>query len=150
MNIKYNTLYTHFIFTTHHRLPLITEENRERVENYISGIVNHQNCKMCAIYANPEHVHFLVSRSPDKDEERLADIIATSTIEFFNESNMCTVNFQWQNTCTAISVSQKDVPKVHDYILGQKRYHHRFTYEKENEKFIRLNQQDKYPIKIRE
>jgi hypothetical protein len=35
MKIEYNNLYTHFIFTTIHRLKLIEEKNRERIEKYI-------------------------------------------------------------------------------------------------------------------
>jgi REP element-mobilizing transposase RayT len=150
MKIEYNNLYTHFIFTTHHKLPFITEENKERVENYISGIVYRQHCKMCAIYANPEHVHFLVSRTPDKDEEHLAEIIADSTINFINESNMCSANFQWQNSCTCFSVSQKDVTKVRDYILGQKKYHHKYVFNNEYEEYIKLNQQNKHLVKANE
>ncbi len=64
MKIEYNNLYTHFIFTTLHRLPLIAERHRERIEKYMTGIVNNNDSRLYAIYANPEHVHFLVSRSP--------------------------------------------------------------------------------------
>lgn len=93
MKVEYNNLYTHFIFTTLHREPLIREENRERIEKYISGIVNNINCKMYAIYANPEHIHFLVSRSPDMDEQRLATIISTSSQKFINDNSLCGNNF---------------------------------------------------------
>ena len=86
MKIEYNNLYTHFIFTTAHRLPIILEENRERIEKYITGIVNNNDCKLYAIYANPEHVHFLVSRSPKMSEENLATKIATSTEDFINKN----------------------------------------------------------------
>ena len=64
MKIEYNNLYTHFILTTLHRQPVISEIHRERIEKYITGIVNNNNCHLYAIYANPEHVHFLLSRSP--------------------------------------------------------------------------------------
>jgi REP element-mobilizing transposase RayT len=84
MKIEYTNLYTHFIFTTLHRLPLISEEFRERIEKYISGIVNNNHCKLYAIYANPEHIHFLVSRSPKMSEEKLASILAESTFAFIN------------------------------------------------------------------
>ena len=79
MKVEYKNLYTHFVFTTLHRLPMIEEENRQRIEKYISGIVNHHDCQIYAIYANPEHVHFLVSRAPLMDEDRLADLIAHVT-----------------------------------------------------------------------
>jgi REP element-mobilizing transposase RayT len=68
MKIEYNNLYTHFVFVTFQRLPLINEENRVRIEKYITGIVNNNDCKMYAIYANPEHMHFLISRSPSLSE----------------------------------------------------------------------------------
>ena len=140
MKIEYNNLYTHFIFSTFHRLPLISEKNRQRIEKYITGIVNHQNCKMYAIYANPEHVHFLISRSPDMDEERLAGIIETSSCNFINENNLCVGKFKWQNTCSAFSVSKGDINKVCEYILGQKAHHQKQIFAEEYESFIKFYQ----------
>lgn len=40
MKIEYNNLYTHFVFTTVERQPLIQDINRVRIEKYITGIVN--------------------------------------------------------------------------------------------------------------
>ena len=96
MKIEYNNLYTHFIFTTLHRLPLILEENRQRIEKYMTGVVNHHDCKMSAIYANPEHVHFIVSRAPHMDEERLADLVAIASSHFINENKLCIGNFGYK------------------------------------------------------
>ncbi|GET33464.1 hypothetical protein PbJCM13498_23270 [Prolixibacter bellariivorans] len=63
MKIEYDNLYTHFVFITQKRQRIIHEENRERIEKYITGIVNNHASKLYAIYANPDHIHFLVSRS---------------------------------------------------------------------------------------
>jgi hypothetical protein len=52
MKIEYNNLYTHFVFTTLNRMPVILEKFRERIEKYITGIVNNNACKMYAIYAS--------------------------------------------------------------------------------------------------
>jgi REP element-mobilizing transposase RayT len=60
-------------------VPLILEKHRERIEKYITGIVNNNECQLHAIYANPEHVHFLASRSPKLSEEALAVIVAESS-----------------------------------------------------------------------
>jgi putative transposase len=84
MKIEYNNLYTHFILTTLHRLPVISEKIRERIEKYITGIVNNNDSHLYAIYADPEHVHFLVSRSPKLSEEALASIVAESSQNFIN------------------------------------------------------------------
>ena len=141
MKVEYNNLYTHFVFTTLHRLPIITEGNRQRIEKYITGIVNHHTCQMYAIYANPEHVHFLVSRSPGMDEERLADLIATASCRFINDNKLCSGNFDWQDTCSAFSVSKREIKKVCEYILGQKEHHHKQTYQEEYDVFLRFYQQ---------
>jgi REP element-mobilizing transposase RayT len=141
MKIEYNNLYTHFIFTTLHRLPLILEENRQRIEKYMTGVVNHHDCKMSAIYANPEHVHFIVSRAPHMDEERLADLVAIASTHFINENKLCIGNFDWQNTCSAFSVSKRDVDKVCKYILNQKEHHHKQSFAEEYEEFLKFYQQ---------
>ncbi len=93
---------------------------------------------MYAIYANPEHVHFLVSRSPAMDEERLAGIIASSSSRFINENKLCIGNFQWQMTCSAFSVSKREVDKVCKYILDQKTHHHKQTFEEEYQTFLKF------------
>ena len=94
----YKNIYIHFVFTTLHRLPLISENHRERIEKYITGIVNNNECQLYAIFANPEHVHFLVSKSPNIDEEKLAAIIETSSEKFINDNKLCIGKFQWQET----------------------------------------------------
>jgi REP element-mobilizing transposase RayT len=48
----------------------IPEMNRERIEKYITGIVNNNNSKLYSIYANPEHVHFLVSAAQNFQKKR--------------------------------------------------------------------------------
>lgn len=150
MKIEYNNLYTHFVFTVLHRLPLILEANRQRIEKYITGIVNNQKCKMYAVYANPEHVHFFVSRAPNMDEERLAEIVANSSSHFIHENKLCFGNFEWQDKCSAFSVSKSDVNKVIKYILGQKEHHLKHTFAEEYKEFLKFYQQTINPNETRE
>ena len=140
MKIEYNNLYTHFIFVTFNRAPIIHETNRERIEKYITGIVNNNDSKLYAIYANPEHVHFLVSRSPNLSEGDLATIIADSSKKFINESKLCAGRFAWRDSAAAFSVSKSDVDRVCKYILNQPRHHHKETFAEEYESFMRFYQ----------
>ena len=140
MKIEYNNLYTHFIFTTLHRLPVIPEKHRERIEKYISGIVNNNASHLYAIYANPEHVHFLVSRSPKLSEETLASIVAESSQNFINQHKLCGSNFVWQESASAFSVSKSDIDKVCKYILNQPEHHRKVTFTEEYETFIKFYQ----------
>ena len=141
MKIEYNNLYTHFVLTTLNRMPVILEQNRGRIEKYITGIIKNNDCHLYAIYANPEHVHFLVSRSPNRDEESLATIIADSSARFVNDNKLCTGSFQWQQTCSAFSVSKKEVSIVCHYIENQKEHHNKYSYNDEYAKFLKHYQQ---------
>jgi len=141
MKVEYNNLYTHFVFTTLNRMPIILEKNRERIEKYITGIVNNNACHLYAIYANPEHIHFLVSRAPNMDEESLATIIANSSERFINDNKLCVGLFRWQQSCSAFSVSKGEISKVCNYIENQKEHHNKESYAEEYETFLKFYQQ---------
>lgn len=147
MIIEYNNLYTHFVFTTHLRQPFIIEKHRERIEKYITGIVNNNECQLYAIYANPEHLHFLVSRSPKISEEHLASIVGNSSAKFINDNKLCTGIFAWQISASAFSVSKADVDKVCKYKLNQPKHHHKVSFQEEYDEFIKFYQKTIQPFK---
>lgn len=145
MKIEYNNLYTHFVFVTFQRLPLIKGENRVRIEKYITGIVNNNDCKMYAIYANPEHLHFLISRSPSLSEEEIGTIVANSSAKFINENKLCVGNFAWQSSASAFSVSKSDVDSVCKYILNQPEHHKKKTFQEEYDEYMHFYQKTLKP-----
>lgn len=145
MKIEYNNLYTHFILTALHRLPLISEKHRERIEKYITGIVNNNDSQLYAIYANPDHVHFLVSRSPKLSEEILASIVAESTQKFINQNKLCEGQFAWQESAAAFSVSKSDVDRVCKYILNQPEHHRKVSFAEEYDEFLKFYQKTLQP-----
>lgn len=140
MKIEYNNLYTHFVITTFQRLPLIPEKNRVRIEKYITGIVNHNSSKLYAIYANPEHVHLLVSRSPSLSEQELATTVADSSEQFINHEKLSVGNFKWQQSASAFSVSKSDIEQVCKYILNQPDHHKKVSFEEEYNEFVKFYQ----------
>ena len=133
------------MFTTLNRDALISEENRERIEKYITGIINNKDCQLYAIYANPDHLHFLVSRSPKMNEESLAGIISNSSEKFINENKLCKYRFQWQKSCSAFSVSKADVEKVCKYILNQPEHHKKQSCLEEYDEFKKFYQRTLIP-----
>jgi putative transposase len=148
MKIEYKNLYIHFVFSTYGRQKSIPEKNRDRIEKYITGIVNNHSCKLYAIYANPEHVHFLLSRSPEISEEQLATIIADSSERFINKDKLSKGKFAWQQSASAYSVSKSDIDKVCKYILNQKEHHKNVTFAEEYEQFIKHYQETLEPNKV--
>jgi REP element-mobilizing transposase RayT len=112
-----------------------------RIEKYITGIVNNNSSKLYAIYANPEHVHILVSRSPDISEQELSTKIADSSEKFINQNKLSQGHFSWQQSASAFSVSKSEIDNVCKYILNQPQHHKKMTFEEEYEKFIRYYQE---------
>ena len=121
-------------------MAITKEMNRQRIEKYITGIVNNNDSKLYAIYANPEHVHVLLSRSPKLSEEVLATILAESSERFINENKLCVGRFAWQKSASAFSVSKSDVNKVCKYILNQPQHHQKMSFAEEYESFIKYYQ----------
>lgn len=136
MKIEYNNLYTHFVLTTLHRIPVIPIIHRDRIEKYITGIVKNYECHLYAIYANPEHMHMLISLSPSISAEKLSTIVADSSERFINENKFVQGKFKWQDTCSAFSISKEDVSDVCNYIENQPKHHKIVTFQEEYEKFI--------------
>jgi hypothetical protein len=73
----------------------------------------------------------LVSLDPSLDPERLSTIIADSSQRFFNDNKLCQGFFQWQQSCSAFSVSKRGVDNVCKYILNQKEHHKTIDYAQE-------------------
>ncbi len=137
MKIEYFNLYTHFILITQNRLPSISENHRQRIEKYITGVINNNHSKLYSIYANPEHIHFLASRSPRISEEILASIVADSSSRFINENKLSGATFEWQQSASAFSVSKSDVDKVCKYILNQPEHHRKRTFAEEYDELLK-------------
>lgn len=147
MKIEFNNLYTHFILTTLQRQPLIVEKHRVRIEKYITGVVKNNDSYLYSIYANPEHVHLLVSKSPKISEEKLISVVAESSAHFINDKKLCGSSFAWQQSAAAFSVSKSDVDKVCKYILNQPEHHKKRSFAEEYDKFMKFYQKTIDPWK---
>ena len=140
MKIEFNNLYTHFVFITHLRQPVIPERNRIEIEKYITGIVKNNSSKLYSIYANPEHIHMLISRAPTLSEVELATIISDSSEKFINRKRLVAGHFTWQQSTAAFSVSKSGIDAVYNYILNQPEHHKRVSFAQEYERFLKVYQ----------
>ena len=141
MKIEYHNLYSHIILVTRNRYPFIKEEHRQRIEKYMTGVVSNHLSRVYAIYANSEHVHVLISRSPAISEQELAARLAAASAKFIVETGLADSRFAWQESASAFSVSKSDVDKVCKYILNQEAHHRKVTFQEEYNAFMKFYQQ---------
>jgi REP element-mobilizing transposase RayT len=102
--------------------------------------VNNHQGKMYAIYANPEHVHFLASRLPYMSENEMANLVADASEIFINKNNLCIGRFSWQKSCSAFSISKGDIDRIYKYILNQPEHHKKKTFAQEYDELLNFYQ----------
>jgi len=73
-------------------------------------------------------------------EKDLAELIANASENFINNNNLCKEKFHWQSSCSAFSVSKKDVDIVCKYIKNQPIHHKNQTFAEETEIFLKFYQ----------
>ncbi len=133
----YTQIYIHIIFAVKGRENMISNEHREELQRYISGIVQNREHKMLAIYSMPDHTHLLIGFSPSKSLSDLVRDIKAISSRFINESNWMKCKFNWQEGYGAFSYSKSQINMVVKYILNQQIHHKKSTFREEYVEFLK-------------
>lgn len=69
----------HIGFSTKARRPWLDDQRADRVHRYISGIVEHQRCRLVRAGGMPDHVHLLVSLHPDAGVAEIVRLVKANS-----------------------------------------------------------------------
>ncbi len=127
----YSQLDIHIIIAVKNRAALIRTDWKERLHQYIIGIVTNKNQKMLVINSMPDHMHMLVGIRPTCTISDLMREIKASSSKWINENHLTPVHFEWQIGFGAFAVGRPEFRKVIDYILNQEERHRHKTFRKE-------------------
>lgn len=133
----YTQIYIQIVFAVKGRQNLIPKEHREELHRIITGIVSNRNQKLFAIFAMPDHVHLLVSVSPNILISDLVRDIKAGSSKFINDKNWIMGKFNWQEGYGAFSYSKSNIDRVVKYILNQEAHHQKKTFKEEYLDFLR-------------
>ncbi|MDR1459758.1 MAG: IS200/IS605 family transposase [Bacteroidales bacterium] len=136
----YYQCYAHIVFAVKYRDCLISESNREKVEKYISGIVNQDKCKIISIYCNPDHIHILVGFRPSISISDLVRDIKSVSSKYINEQELTTIRFRWQDGYSVFTCSHSLITIVSNYIKNQPKHHQNKTFKDEYIRFMEKNE----------
>lgn len=75
------------------------------------------------VYVNgmPDHIHVLASFRPSMSPAEFVQQLKGSSSHFI--THQLDQGFEWQEDYAVLSVSEKDVPRVIEYIKNQKQHH---------------------------
>ena len=127
----YTQIYVQIVFAVQGRQNLITENNREKLEKYICGIVSNKKSKPLAIFCNPDHTHLLIGLHPSVSISDMARDVKANSSKWINEQKMIMGKFNWQEGFGAFTYSKSQIDAVAKYILNQPKHHKRTLFKDE-------------------
>ena len=149
----YTQIHLHCIFAVKYRLALITNTWKERLHQYITGIVQNQNHKMISINSMPDHLHMLIGMRPVQSLSDLMQAVKGDSSEWINNKHFTPAPFQWQGGYGAFSYERKKIPTVAAYIENQEEHHRKKTFLEEYKEFLvnfEVNYDERYIFKLPE
>ena len=146
----YTQIHIHAVFTVQNRECLISNNWKDELYKYISGIVQNNKHKLIAINGMPDHIHLLFGFRPSQSLSDLMQDIKGNSSKWINEKKYLKGKFSWQEGYGAFSYSKNDLPKVVDYINNQLLHHKRKTFSEEYIEILRefeIDFDDRYVFK---
>ncbi|MCU0963238.1 MAG: IS200/IS605 family transposase [Pirellulaceae bacterium] len=134
---SYVSLPVHMVFSTKHRQPLITDDIRTRLFEYLGGTFRAHGCALLAAGGMPDHVHLLVSLSKQTAVSDILREVKASSSKWIHDTFPGQSGFAWQSGYGAFAVSHSNLPAVRRYIANQAEHHRQRSFQEE---FIALLQ----------
>jgi REP element-mobilizing transposase RayT len=131
MPSAYTQNFYHTVFSTKHRVNLITPDLAERLYPFIGGILRDLRCTLLAINGMPDHVHLLIGYRSDLSHSEMLQQIKGRSSKWINETFPDCGHFAWQEGYGGFTVSKSVMPAVEAYIAGQKEHHKRQDFKSE-------------------
>ncbi|HUL43743.1 MAG TPA: IS200/IS605 family transposase [Bacteroidota bacterium] len=127
----YTQIYIHVVFSVQGRQHLISNDHKEELYKYITGIVRNKQQKLIAIGGMSDHLHILVGMKPSTALSDLVRDIKNNSSAFVNEKRWINKKFRWQEGFGAFSYSHSQIEKVVGYIRDQEKHHARKSFGEE-------------------
>lgn len=132
----FTQLYVQLVFAVKGRQSLIAKEHRERIQQYIAGIISKRNQKLLAIYCMPDHTHIFIGFKPTLAISDLVRDIKTQSSSFIREQRLTPFRFEWQEGYGAFTYAQSQVEVVCNYVRNQEEHHRKRTFKEEYLEFL--------------
>ena len=128
---SYTQIYIQIVIVVKGRHCLISNQKKENLYKYITGIIQNKKHKLIAINGIPNHIHILIGLNPAEALSTLVKEVKRCSTKFINEQRWLKGKFSWQNGYGAFSYSRSHLDSVINYIKNQEKHHKRKTFKEE-------------------
>jgi len=131
MGSTYANILLHIVFSTKNRRPLLKPPLRERVHEYLGGIVRGQKGDPLAVGGVSDHVHLLVRWNTHGSVSDLVRDLKGHSTKWLHAEDPAMHTFCWQSGYAVFSVSESRKAKVIAYIREQENHHENRDFKEE-------------------
>lgn len=127
----FTQLYVQTVFAVKGRQSLIKKDWRERLYQYITGIVRSKGQKLLTIGGMADHIHIFIGLKPDIAISDLVRDIKANSTNFINDNSLVRGKFRWQEGYGAFTYSHSQLDLVINYVRNQEQHHKTKTFYEE-------------------
>lgn len=130
MGSTFLSLHYHLVFSTKTREPIIADEWRDRIHEYLGGTIRGLGGQPEGVGGVSDHVHLLVGlRATHCLADVMRELKKASSVWVHQYIGLPT--FAWQEGYAAFTVSAPSCPAVQRYIAHQEEHHREQSYVEE-------------------
>jgi REP-associated tyrosine transposase len=134
----YTQIHIQCVMAVKFRQSVIEQSWKERLHQYITGIVQKNGHKMIAINSMPDHLHLFFGFRPDQSLSDLMRLVKGESSEWINKERITPAMFRWQEGYGAFSYARSQIKVVAEYIENQEEHHRKKTFLEEYKHFLDL------------
>jgi len=133
----YTQIHIQVIIAVKFRDAIILPSWKERMHQYITGIVQNNNHKMLCINSMTDHLHLFFGFRPTQSLADLMMLVKGESSEWINKQKFTPAKFRWQEGYGGFSYARSQVKTVAAYVENQEIHHRKKTFLNEYEDFLR-------------
>ena len=131
MSQSFSKLYSHLVFSTKHRKPLLDKDIIDRAHAYLATIARSMGSKYVVVGGIADHVHLLFDSPRTIAPADMAGRIKKDSSQFIKKLGQKHANFAWQRGYGIFSVSPTHRDKVEAYVRNQEEHHRLESFQDE-------------------
>ncbi|WP_124642287.1 IS200/IS605 family transposase [Amniculibacterium aquaticum] len=136
MGQSLNKIYVHLVFSTKNRQPVIDDFIKDELFSYLGGICRNLECNPIQVGGYKDHVHILCLLSKKIALMKLLEEIKSNSSKWIKTKGTEFKDFYWQNGYGAFLVNPTEIEIVKKYIINQKEYHQKRSFQEEYLAFL--------------
>jgi putative transposase len=136
MSNTYTQIHIQCVFAVKYRHAMIVPDWKERLHQYITGIVQNHGHKMIAINTMPDHLHMFFGMRPNQSLSDLMKIVKGDSSEWINNKRFTKKTFRWQEGYGGFSYEKNKIGVVAAYIENQELHHTKKTFLVEYREYL--------------